>query len=396
MRRETSPNIKTILLITEAPHNGGTDTFCVTVAQNFKKRGWKTELLVNKEHANLAELSKHFDKTGFFFLHMLSSYSKRFGIFYRIPILFLYPFLYLSVSLNVWLKIRKTKPDLVMVVNGGFPGGFLTYGALLGCGMSGSVRTIYSIHNYTVYPWHFLLYNAIIEYLCSRFGKHLILTTVSENCKQDIETHSFLRKPLHVVHNGIPDPLATPPGVRQLTDTTHLVCVANFEPRKGQNILITAFLKLNLTDAKLSLYGRISDPEYYESLKVLANNHPNIHFISGVSDKVSLFSNKHLLILPSISHESFGLVLLEAMTFGIPVLASDGLGMSEVIEKDPHLPPGLLFKKGDSEDLKQKIEFILYDEYHYGQYSRNARLLYENYFSDDKMINNYLSLINNK
>ncbi len=381
-----------ILLITEAPHSGGTDTFCAIMAQNFKKRGWKTELLVNKEHANLAELSKHFDQTDFFHLQMLGTYSKRYGIFYRFLILFLYPFLYLSVSFNVWMKIHKTKPDLVIVVNGGFPGGFLTYGALLGCGMSGRVRTIYSIHNYTVYPWHFLLYNAIIERLCSLFKKHLILTTVSEDCKHDIEIHSFLRKPLHVIHNGIPDPLTNPPSIRQLPDTPHLVCVANFEPRKGQNILISAFLKLKFTNAKLSFYGRVSDFDYYESLKVLANNHPNIQFISGISDKRTLFSDKHLLILPSISHESFGLVLLEAMTFGIPVLASDGLGMSEVIEKDPLLPPGLLFKQGNSDDLKQKIELILNDKNSYEQYSQNARLLYENYFSDDKMINNYLSL----
>lgn len=398
MSEDTSPNSKIdrkILIITEAPHSGGTDTFCVTVAQNFKKRGWKRELLVNKEHANLTELSNHFDKTVLFNLQMLSTYSKRFGIFYRLLILLLYPFLYLSVSWNVWMTIRKTKPDLVLVVNGGFPGGFLTYGALLGCGMSGTVQTIYSIHNYTVYPWHFLLYNAVIERLCSLFGRHLILTTVSENCKLDIVTHSFLRKPLHVVHNGIPDPLANPPSIGQLTEIPHLVCVANFEPRKGQNILISAFLKLSLPHVKLSLYGRVSDSEYYESLKKLAGNHPDIRFISGISDKTTLFGDKHLLILPSISHESFGLVLLEAMTFAIPVVASDGLGMSEVIEKDPHLVPGLLFKRGDSDDLKEKIELILNSQNSYEQYSQNARLLYENYFSDDKMINNYLSLINN-
>lgn len=382
-----------ILLITEAPHSGGTDTFCTIMAQNFKKRGWETELLVNREHANLAELSKHFDHTSFFYLQMLSTYSKRFGIFYRFLIIFFYPFLYLSVSLNVWLKIRKTKPNLVVVVNGGFPGGFLTYGALLGCGISSTVRTIYSIHGYTVYPWHFILYNAIIEKLCSRFGKHLILTTVSETCKKDIEIHSFLHKLLHVIHNGIPDPLAgNPPNIRQLTDTPHLVCVANFEPNKGHNILISAFLKLTFTDVKLTFYGRKSNIHYYESLKVLANNHPNIQFISGISDKTTLFDDKHLLILPSISHESFGLVLLEAMTFGIPVLASDGLGMSEVIEKDPLFPPGLLFKQGDYNDLKKKIELILNDKKSYEQYSRNARLLYENYFTDDKMINAYLSL----
>lgn len=393
MIEEISPNSKTILLITEAPHSGGTDTFCVILAENLKKQGWKTKLLVNKEHANLAELSKSFEETYLFNLQMLSTYSKLFGIFYRLLILFLYPFLYLSVSLNVWRTIRKTKPELVIVVNGGFPGGFLTYGALLGCSMSSAVQTIYSIHNYTIYPWHFVLYNAIIERVSSLFGKHLTLTTVSEQCKKDIETHSFLHKPLYVIHNGIPDPLVNPPSPKPLTDTPHLVCVANFEPRKGQNILISAFLKLKFANVTLTFYGRIADPDYYRSLKVLANNHPNIHFISGISDKMTLFSDKHLLILPSISHESFGLVLLEAMAFGIPVLASDGLGMSEVIEKDPNFPPGLLFKRSNSNDLKKKIERIFQDKNTYERYSRNARYLYENYFTDDKMINNYLSMI---
>jgi glycosyltransferase involved in cell wall biosynthesis len=60
-------------------------------------------------------------------------------------------------------------------------------------------------------------------------------------------------------------------------------------------------------------------------------------------------------ILPSFS-ESLGLVTLEAMAAGIPCIGTDIGGINEIIQ---HGKNGLLFKKGDPEDLANQISYLL-------------------------------------
>jgi len=73
-------------------------------------------------------------------------------------------------------------------------------------------------------------------------------------------------------------------------------------------------------------------------------------------------------VLPSTtSAEAFGLVLIEAKTYGKPVIGSDLPGVRDVVGQS-----GLIAKAGDSNDLAEKIKKILTDESLYNNFSRNA------------------------
>jgi glycosyltransferase involved in cell wall biosynthesis len=61
-----------------------------------------------------------------------------------------------------------------------------------------------------------------------------------------------------------------------------------------------------------------------------------------------------LFVLPSVEPEPFGLVLLEAMAAGVPVIASRAGGAMDLVERED-----LLFRSGDASDLEAKIEAIL-------------------------------------
>ena len=100
-----------------------------------------------------------------------------------------------------------------------------------------------------------------------------------------------------------------------------------------------------------------------------------MEFLGKISDEElpRIYQQADLLVLPSINkNEAFGLVLLEAMACGVPVIASDLPGVRTVFEDGRQ---GLLCKPGDVSDLKNKIEEILADEEKRKIMGKEARIL---------------------
>jgi glycosyltransferase involved in cell wall biosynthesis len=82
-----------------------------------------------------------------------------------------------------------------------------------------------------------------------------------------------------------------------------------------------------------------------------------IHFLGYRSDIPSLLKTCDVYVHSSYS-EGFGLSVVEAMACGIPVIASDVDGLSEIVQDKKS---GLLFKCADAKDLADKIRSVLQD-----------------------------------
>ncbi len=74
----------------------------------------------------------------------------------------------------------------------------------------------------------------------------------------------------------------------------------------------------------------------------------------------SVYRSADLVVLPSLDRsEAFGIVLIEALASGVPVVASDLPGVRSIIENGRN---GFTFETGDSADLAAKITLCLGDE----------------------------------
>ena len=102
-------------------------------------------------------------------------------------------------------------------------------------------------------------------------------------------------------------------------------------------------------------------PEYKRTSEFLKlQNHVSFHPNVKDDELPYYYSSADLFVLPSPTEgEAFGIVLLEAMSAGIPVIASDKCGGSFAIEESNS---GLVYKRYDIEDLSNKIIQILKDD----------------------------------
>lgn len=170
------------------------------------------------------------------------------------------------------------------------------------------------------------------------------------------------RLPVAFVPNGVAvDPRDADDAVLArfgLAPKRYVACIGRLVPEKRQTDLIAAFASLGLRDVKLAIVGSgDASSDYVRRLSRMAAETPGVVMTGQQTgrDLAGLFTNASLFVLPS-SHEGMPIALLEALAFGIPVLASDidaNLALG--------LHPDSYFPLGDTKALAASIAAGLMD-----------------------------------
>lgn len=169
---------------------------------------------------------------------------------------------------------------------------------------------------------------------------------------------------IKVVQNGI----SNKPIDKIIEKNKEIVFAGTLKPIKGLDLLINAFLlsEKHVENYTLNIYGKdtvFNGESYWEYLLKSVTglrdyvNQGRIKY-HGVVDKHEVlvaFSHSTLCVFPS-RYESFGLVVIEAMSMGSIVLYSNQGAAEELINEGIN---GFLFKNNDANDLQKKINYIL-------------------------------------
>jgi len=165
---------------------------------------------------------------------------------------------------------------------------------------------------------------------------------------------------------------------------------------KGLNNLLQSLANLENDNWQLNIIGDGNLKKHYEAMADELGIGKKVKFKGRVSqdDLISHYQSADTLILPSInSHEAFGLVLIEALACGLPVIASDLPGVRGVFE---HKKQGLLVKRNNILDLQEKIDYILENEDVRENMSVEARQLalkkYDQNLIADKILDEFSNL----
>lgn len=138
--------------------------------------------------------------------------------------------------------------------------------------------------------------------------------------------------------------------------------LGRLSPEKGADILLqaVAILKQKNIVVKVKIGGAGEEENSLRNLTEKLEITSQVEFCGWISNeqKPDFFKNIDVLCVPS-HYESFGLVVLEAWAYGVPVIASEVDGLAEIIANGE---TGLLFPKNDATALAENIEKLLFSD----------------------------------
>lgn len=201
----------------------------------------------------------------------------------------------------------------------------------------------------------------------NRNGHIITITDYSKKSLQDLE--AFKAIPIRVVYpaSGLSSKAITTEE-NPVVSSRYFLHVGVLEKRKNLGMLITAFEKLvrlkGYEDIRLILVGqrgpreKLDDYDYLTGLVASLGLTDKVEFTGYVAQEklATYFQNALGYVFPS-ANEGFGLPVLEAFSFGLPVIISRQGALMEVAGE-----AALVLKKNNSEALFQSMKLLVDDE----------------------------------
>lgn len=209
--------------------------------------------------------------------------------------------------------------------------------------------------------------NRTIEKVITPYTRSILkylneLTAVSDAACDYIA--SLTDRSISIIPNGIDldkyQSLASKPTKKSVSK--QIVYIGRLERRKGIMYLLRAFHELQSQEEDVELHIAGSGPDARRLQKYVHDYAiENVTFYGYVSEKkkISLMKSARVLCSPAIYGESFGIVLLEAMALGTPVVAGDNPGYRSVMQERGSLS---IINAKDTASFVRRLQLFLHDD----------------------------------
>jgi glycosyltransferase involved in cell wall biosynthesis len=298
--------------------------------------------------------------------------------------------IYTSVSIIIFKKLyNQLKPDIVHC-HVTIPAGLI--GALIS-----KIYKIPLVISEHAGPFSQLMPTAIhkraVKYSIDAAA---IILPVSAALKRQINSY-FTMNNFEIIPNTVDMDIFYFNTIADIEAKTNILFVGLFHEIKGIPVLLEAISLLYKNGIKNFTLNIIGDNNDY-----LLSNYKNMTDVLGIKELVVFHGQKtkkeiaefmrncSFLVLPSLA-ETFGCVVIEALSCGKPVLATKCGGPEELINKEN----GLLVSPGDVVALKDGLKFMLENYYKFDseKISREAKALYSHEEVGKRISEIYLSVI---
>jgi glycosyltransferase involved in cell wall biosynthesis len=264
---------------------------------------------------------------------------------------------------------RKHRPDVIHLHS--------SKAGALGRIVFPSKRVVYTVHGFDSIRLAFRKFLPV-ERVLQRYA--MAIVGVSNYDSKNMVTERITRN-ISTIYNGL-----TTPNTENITDfevfnkySKVVLTIARINPQKNPALFVEI--------ARLM-------PEY--GFVWIGNQHEvtefgelpaNCHFLGNILNAGAYCSKADLFMLPS-NYEGLPMVIIEAMSFGKPVVASDVGGISEIVRNDTN---GYVVENS-AEAFATRIREILQNREKYEAFSRSSLDIYNAELTVDKMVAGYLNI----
>ena len=327
---------KNIVLISCSENYSGAERILFEINNILLKEN-HIYLILNKKQAQY--YSSPNNNIIFFFSRYFKISQNILGVFY-----------YFFNSILLFFKLRKIKRPL-LYCNDFESLIFVSFTKF----MIPSSKVIWHVHD--IYNFNKFKTKLIFKFVDLIVDKYICLT--SHNSRR---LEKVVRNKVYILNNFSRYECSIPKNIAKIKYLT-LGYVGQITKWKGIDKIIDVVNSINLNysiEIKLKIIGKPhykDDFEYFNFLKKSTNNNVNICW-SSYSDNLIEFYRSIDFLVNFSDNEPFGLVIVEAMSQGVPVISFDGDGPSEIISKN--YKNGIILKSKDTNEIvNELIPFFL-------------------------------------
>ncbi len=364
-----------ILIYWEQESWGGVDTHLLELLSTWPVPDDEIVLMVNKGNRGFARLRESFAKLPYVRCVEVVSWShnelnrrcRESRLLRHAPKL-----LHFLQPLTYWLSVRRLQRqfaregdfDLLLADNGGYPAAWGTICALEAGARAGIGARLMLVHHAAVSAAPFMgWFEQLVDRRVTRLATAVVC--VSQATRQALLDRRWFDDEalrIRVIYNGItldPKPSADPVlDIRAAAgagpDDRLIGIAGRVSAYKGQEDLIFALARMTPADrqrVRLVVIGSGDPPGELERLQRAASSlgvGKQVHFLGYVPGRaVDIIAQLDLLVVATRSFEGFGLTLIEAMSVGVPVLATRVGAIPEFVHPDV----GVLVSPGNPLEL---------------------------------------------
>lgn len=213
------------------------------------------------------------------------------------------------------------------------------------------------------------LQNKIEKY----YGKLDALTCLTDS---EISDYQSLLKGTGVTLYKVENATAVPKEIAAL-DKKVVIAAGRYVPQKGFDLLVPAFSKVieKYPDWKLKIFGSGEDEQLLRQQIFDYKAYNNIFLMPKTNDIIGEMLNSSIYVLSS-RYEPFGMVIIEAMSVGVPCVSFACTGPVEIIKNKED---GLLVEEGNIDELANSLMTLMEFEELRKEYGRKAKKNVERY-----------------
>lgn len=265
------------------------------------------------------------------------------------------------------------------------------------------------IHNHA--GWRFLIFEKLFfpqKFITTLHGpmnldyqnfvfkqhKNSFYISISNNQRKDLQKLNYIK----TIYNGVDIKYFQ---FKEKNENDYLLFFARFSPEKG---IKEAIESIEITKKKFIVAAKVdkNDLNFFNSLKERINKNSLIEFQGEIDfkEKINYYQNAKALFVPIMWEEPFGLMFIEAMACGTPVITFARGSVPEVIKdgetgfivnpSDDDIRGNWVVKKTGIEGLCEAVERIYsMPEEKYRQMRRACRAHVEKHFTVERMVDEY-------